>query len=136
MRVPAPQTYPSRGHVPAKTRPPRSILVVEDDETARDALVQLLRHLGYAPVAAGTVADGLALIDGQACAILDLNLPDGYGTVILRRIRAENRPIRVAVATGTTDDELLTEALASGPDILLRKPFDVNALIAWLEAAG
>ena len=122
--------------MPAQSSPPRSILVVEDDRTAREALVHLLGHLGYHPMGAATVAGGLALLDGQVCAILDLNLPDGYGTTILQRIRAENRAIRVAVTTGTTDDDLLTEAMVSGPDILLRKPLDVNALMAWLEAAG
>jgi DNA-binding NarL/FixJ family response regulator len=75
----------------------------------------------------------LAALDGQTCAILDLNLPDGLGTVILERIREEERPIRVAIATGTTDLDLLSEAERHGPDLVLRKPVDLNALLEWLR---
>ena len=112
------------------------MLVVEDDTLLRCALVAVLRRFGYEAVPAATVGEGLAQLDGQAYAILDLNLPDGVGTTILQRIRAEKRPIRVAVATGTTDDDLLTEALAHGPDIILRKPFDVASLLKWLEESA
>src|SRR5579871_2581857 len=103
---------------------------------ARSALVHILTHLGYHAVAAGTVAEGLAQLNGQQCAILDLNLPDGVSTVILKKIRAENRPIRVAIASGTTDESLWSEAKKHNPDLLLRKPFDMNVILAWLEASG
>jgi two-component system cell cycle response regulator CtrA len=113
-----------------------SILIVEDDRMTRIALVQLLTHLGYRTVSAGTVAEGLAQLNGQQFAILDLNLPDGHGTQILERIRINNRPMRVAIATGATDEALLSKAQGYRPDLLLRKPINVNVLLAWLEAAG
>jgi len=122
--------------VPAQLKTACSILIVEDDQTTRNALVHLLTQLGYHIVAAGTVAEGLAQLNGQHCAILDLNLPDGVATVILKEIRMEKRPIRVAVASGTTDDDLWSEVKQYKPDLLLRKPFDVNVLLAWLEASG
>ena len=113
-----------------------SILIVEDDPRTRLALVSLLEHLGYTTIPVGTVAEGIELLDGQDCAILDLNLPDGLGTTVLKRIRDERRPIRVAVATGTSDEQLLDETRKLDPEIILHKPIDVNALIAWLERAG
>jgi CheY-like chemotaxis protein len=119
--------------VTPKPKARRAVLVVEDDTLLRCALVSVLHRFGYDAAAASTVAEGLAQLDGQACAIIDLNLPDGVGTTILERIRAEQRPIRVAVATGTTDDDLLTEALSHRPDVILRKPFDVAALLKWLD---
>ena len=82
------------------------------------------------------MADGLAALDGQGFAILDLNLPDGLGTVILERIRSDRRPIQVAVATGTGDGVLLSDAASYRPDLLLRKPYDVNVLIEWLDSAS
>lgn len=103
---------------------------------ARDALVRFLSRLGHHTVAAGTVAEGLARLDGQHCAILDLNLPDGHGTEILKRIRAEKHPTRVAVVTGTTDEELWAETEKYQPELLLRKPFDVKVLVEWLKATG
>jgi len=103
---------------------------------ARNALVHVLGHLGYHTISAGTVAEGLAQLNGQQFAILDLNLPDGSSIEILERIRVEKHTMRVAIATGTTDDQLLSKAKTYRPDLLLRKPFNVNMLLAWLEAAG
>jgi CheY-like chemotaxis protein len=123
-------------HVLTKHKTACCILIVEDDRVARNALVHLLTHLGYRTVEATTVAEGLAVLNGQQFAIVDLNLPDGAGTAILKRIRAENRPMRVAVASGTSDENLWAEAQSYKPDLLLRKPIDMNQLLAWLEAAG
>jgi DNA-binding response OmpR family regulator len=109
---------------------------VEDDAMLSAALVSLLARRGHHSVAVGTVAAGLAELDGQGFAILDLNLPDGLGTTILEKIRADRRPMRVAVASGTDDVTLLAAAGAYHPDLLLRKPYDVNVLIEWLDTAG
>ena len=100
----------------------------------RAALVLLLRSLGYVPIPAASVAEGVARLDGQIAAILDLELPDGLGTLILARIRAERRPIRVAITSGTTDDAALAEAHRLRPELFMRKPIDVEALIDWLNA--
>ncbi|MDB5296423.1 MAG: hypothetical protein JWO31_2406, partial [Phycisphaerales bacterium] len=124
-----------QGPLPPTTRPRCRVLVVDDDELCRTALTRVLGHLGHPVDAAATVGEGLAVLGGQGCAILDLNLPDGVGTTILARVRAEGRPMRVAVASGTTDAALLAEAVRLKPDLMLRKPIDVGVLAAWLDAA-
>jgi len=111
----------------------RRVLIVEDDTLVRTALAHLLGRLGYHTVAVGSVAAGLEALDGQTYAILDLKLPDGLGTIILERIREEQRPIRVAIATGTSDLGLLSDAERHRPDLVLRKPVDLNALLEWLR---
>ena len=93
----------------------------------------ILVRLGYCICAVASIAEGVEKLDGQACAVLDLNLPDGLGTHILKRIRDERRPIRVAVVSGTTDTKLFAEALQFGAELVLRKPLDVGALVAWLD---
>lgn len=113
-----------------------SVLVVEDDPILRRALVVFLARLGFTVHPAGTVAEAVAGLDGQVCAVVDLNLPDGLGTAVLERIHAEGRPIRVAVASGTDDEALWAEAERHRPGLLLRKPYDLNALLAWLNEAG
>ena len=122
--------------MPSTEQPRPGILIVEDDSMISAALVRLLARRGHHAVAVGTVEAGLAQLDGQGFAILDLNLPDGSGTTILERIRAEGRPMRVAVVSGTTDEDLFAAAAAYRPDLLLRKPYDVNALVNWLNSAG
>ena len=122
--------------MPQKQQPRCSILIVDDDSLVSGALARILNRRGHPTIAVGTVANGLAELDGQGFAILDLNLPDGLGTTILEQIRADKRPIRVAVATGTTDAGLLSEAARLRPDLLLQKPYDMNVLIRWLDSAG
>ena len=119
-----------------KTQTACIILVVADDTTTRVALVSLLGHLGYQTIQAATVIEALANLDGLDCAILDLNLPDGLGTTILERIRTEDRPIWVAIASGASDPSVLAEAEPHRPDVVLRKPIDVRALLEWLDDAG
>ena len=111
-------------------------LVVEDDATSRDALLRILGMLGYEAAGATTVAEGLqaALTTRPACLILDLMLPDGNGMEILRRIRAENLPIRVAVLTGA-DRPMVEQAAQLRPDALFTKPVDLTQLLTWLKAA-
>ena len=90
---------------------------------------------GFAVDAAGTLAEANAKLDGQAIALLDLNLPDGLGTELLRRIRSGHPHIGVVILTGAVDD-LVVEALALTPDLLMRKPADVPALLEWLHGRG
>ena len=111
----------------------QSVLIVEDEPLTRLALVYLLSQLGYATVPVATIAEGLERLDGQQCAILDLNLPDGLGTHVLQRIRDAGRPIRVAVTTGTSDLELLDDCRRLRAELVLQKPIDVNALLRWLK---
>ena len=61
-------------------------------------------------------------------------LPDGSGMEILRRIRAEQLPIRVAILTGA-DKPMVDQARQLEPDALFSKPIDLSRLLTWLNAA-
>ena len=113
-----------------------TILIVEDDPLIREGLVRLLAKLGYSTIAVETVAEALTKLDGATYVILDLNLPDGIGTTVLARIRAEHRPIRVAISSGTTEQTVLEEARKHQPDAMLEKPIKIPALLEWLNYAG
>src|SRR6476469_2825384 len=90
---------------------PERTLIVEDDYTSRTVLARLLRAHGRETYSASTVADAFSqldeLFDGEGnrptYLILDLMLPDGLGTAVLRRIR-DDRPgaavRRLRAATG------------------------------------
>ena len=115
-------------------------LIVEDDYISRTVLARLLRASGFETCSASTIADAVAKLDqaedGRAqCPthlILDLMLPDGLGTTILRRIREHNLPIHVAVATATNDPRLLNEVRDLGADAMFPKPLDLPRLMQWL----
>ena len=112
-------------------------LIVEDDACSRYALQALLRRSGYGIESAATVCEALAKLDeNPRCLILDLNLPDGDGTVLLKRIRTDNLPIKVAVTTGATDTVQLDAMCKFSPDAVFRKPLNLDEVMHWLDAAA
>jgi DNA-binding response OmpR family regulator len=113
---------------PGPLRP--RLLLVEDDSRTHNALRKILSRLGWEVHSAMTVAGGLALLDIKPEAIiLDLMLPDGDGEVVLRKVRTDLLPAKVAITTGIEDHRRLEEIRKLRPDALLRKPLDLNDLL-------
>jgi CheY-like chemotaxis protein len=108
-------------------------LIVEDHGTTREVLRRLLRVCGYDAEAVGSIADAERRLDGADQLFLDLELTDGNGIELLRRIRAQNLPIRVAITTGSSQSDLLAEVTALRPDAVFIKPIDFGKLIEWLQ---
>jgi len=108
------------------------ILVVDDDPAVRRALGRVFRSAGYEAEFAISVADGLEKLDGHRLVLLDLQLPDGLGTVLLQKIRREARPIRVAVYSGLVDAPEVVKMSGETPDAIFRKPIDFDELLAWV----
>ena len=111
---------------------PFRVLIVEDNATARITLEKLLAQEGFNVQTAGTLKQGSEKLDGQQAVILDLDLPDGNGIELLKRIRKANQSVRVLVATASTDSRLLNEVERALPDALLRKPVDVRQSVNLL----
>lgn len=97
--------------------------------------MQILRCRGYVPLEAGSVGEAMRnLASRPGWILLDLMLPDGCGTQVLGRVRAENLGSYVCVITGCaapTADELHD----MGANHILRKPLDVDRLLSLLSAA-
>jgi CheY-like chemotaxis protein len=114
------------------------ILLVEDDLMTLSAYRHLMAAQGLSVQSAMTRAGALALIGQEVFAsiVLDLMLPDGPGLVgldVLVAVRSRRLPTRVAVTTGIGDPDDLRRVQAAGPDLLLRKPIDLEYLITWLK---
>ena len=110
-------------------------LIVEDDRASREAMIRILKIMGMDAHGATTLQEGFAgLAQRPEALVLDLMLPDGNGIEILRRIRQQRLPIRVAVLSGA-DKPMLAEAQALRPDALFTKPVDLGRLMQWLKAA-
>ena len=119
------------------TNPPpdsRSILVVEDNGPMRNLLAFVCQRNGLRVATAGTVAEGMAKLKLLPdLLVLDLDLPDGSGAEILRRVRERGMPVRVAVITALAQPTLMDAVLKMQPDRFLPKPFDLKDLVAWLR---
>ena len=104
--------------------------------SARRALRLILRSQGFNVSEAGTVAEAFdALPRRPDWVLLDLMLPDGCGTRVLERVRADSPASRVCVVTGC-GPEKLEQVRAMGPDMVLKKPLDVERLLAVLGGAA
>jgi DNA-binding response OmpR family regulator len=110
-----------------------NILIVEDHEPFRNGLYQILKHAGHEVVAAATLTEGLAHLDGQDAALVDWGLPDGSGGALLEHIRAQGAPLRVALMTGYGAALVKDAGRRLQPDAVFTKPLDLNRLFQWLE---
>ena len=111
------------------------LLVVEDDERIRTALIRALRERGHAVSSAGTALAGLrqAVEERPDLVVLDLGLPDLDGHELLRMLRAVST-VPVVVATARDDDDSVVRALNSGADDYVLKPFRADQLEARIRA--
>jgi DNA-binding response OmpR family regulator len=111
------------------------VLIVEDDLPSGTALKGILASHGWDVTLALNVAQAItALAESPKVVLLDLMLPDGTGDVVLRRIRAEQLPVRVVVTTAISDHEILRDVTALKPFALLRKPLDLKQVLATLPS--
>jgi DNA-binding response OmpR family regulator len=111
------------------------LLVVEDDERIRTALIRALRDRGHAVASAGTALAGLQLAveERPDLVVLDLGLPDLDGGELLRMLRAVSA-VPVIVATARDDDGSVVAALDAGADDYVVKPFSAGQLEARIRA--
>lgn len=111
------------------------ILIIEDDDKIRPLLVRSLRDLGYAVSSAAQGMQGLtqALDNRPDIVLLDLGLPDVDGTQILTMLRAVS-DVPVIITSARDDDPTLVQALNSGADDYVIKPFTTAQLEARIRA--
>ena len=109
----------------------RRVLVIESDEGLLRAIARNLRVHGFAVSTASSVGEGLCMLEGQDVVVVDLTLPDAHGAVVLRKIRRENWPIRVAFLWDAEDSTALAEAEALKPDFIIHK-LEIDRLLKWV----
>ena len=111
------------------------ILVVEDDAPIRNLITTTLKTQDYKYIAAATASEALqqATIHAPDVMLLDLGLPELDGIEVIRRIRSWSAmPIIVISARSEDSDKI--EALDSGADDYLAKPFGTMELISRIKA--
>jgi len=112
------------------------ILVVEDDPPISRFISAGLKSQGYRVLAAATATQGLSLAASHVpdVVILDLGLPDRDGSELIGELRSWlDSPIVVVSARGRERSKV--EALDSGADDYLTKPFGVGELLARIRVA-
>ncbi len=112
------------------------ILIVEDDQVARDYLAKALREVGHTVDAAADGLEGLHLASSIALdlVIVDRMLPKLDGLALVQSLRATGRkfPVLILSALGDVDDRIT--GLRAGGDDYLTKPYHVSELLARIDA--
>jgi two-component system KDP operon response regulator KdpE len=117
------------------------VLLVEDDRELRQTLKEALKVEGYEVITSASSADAAAVIrhrmgsdDHLDLLILDLGLPDGDGSDLLRAVRGQFN-IPILIISARYDDENKVRLLDEGADDYLVKPFHIGELLARMRVA-
>jgi two-component system OmpR family response regulator len=112
------------------------VLLAEDEPTLRSQLATALRREGYAVDEAGdgSRAEFLGATEPYDAVILDLGLPVRDGLSVLRRWRSQDQRVPVLVLTARDRWHEKVDAIDSGADDYVTKPFHMAELCARLRA--
>ena len=112
-----------------------SVLIIEDDDDARNNMEDILLLDGYRIRTASHCLPALQAIEGNEfdAVIIDWRLPDGSGGDLIPMIHREQPDIPVIVVTGMRDFETPVEALRKGAYDFLTKPINPDMLRAVLR---
>jgi signal transduction histidine kinase/CheY-like chemotaxis protein len=111
------------------------VLIVDDEETVRLVCERSLTRAGYQPsvFASGREAIAAARRESFDVLVLDVRMPDLDGPRVLAELRGLDPDAPCLVISGYADFDAAVELLRQGANDFLRKPFDVNDLVAAVD---
>ena len=113
------------------------VSVVDDDESVRESLPDLLRELGFAARAFSSAQEFLSseYVDQTRCLILDIAMPSMSGPELQRELQYRHLEIPIVFITAQKDETVRPRMLEHGAVECLFKPFSDIALLEALHAA-
>ncbi len=121
----------------AKRSPPVRVAIVDDDESVRESLPDLLQELGYEarafPSAEAFLASGE--VAATQCLLLDVAMPGMSGPQLQKELQAGGRPPPIIFITARVDAAVRRQLIEQGAVDCLFKPFSEQQLRAALDAA-
>jgi FixJ family two-component response regulator len=113
------------------------VAVVDDDESVRESLPDLLSELGFRSTVFSSAEEFLVSESlGQTnCLVLDIAMPGMTGFDLQKELKVRGQSIPIIFITAQKDDAVRTRALKQGAVGFLSKPFSDTALLSALNAA-
>jgi FixJ family two-component response regulator len=113
------------------------ICVVDDDESSRESLPDLLRELGFACRAFSSAEEFLAsdALERTECLVLDIAMPGMTGPELQRELSLRPQRIPIVFITAHGDDRIRRRVLEDGAVRCLQKPFSEVDLVDAVNAA-
>ena len=113
------------------------VSVVDDDESVRESLPDLLKMLGFDALAFSSAEEFLASgrVDDTGCLILDIAMPGMTGPELQRELAIRRQEIPIVFITAQADEAACVRLLEQGAVDCLFKPFSETALRRAVNAA-
>lgn len=113
----------------------RKLLVVDDDENTLAVVREALVQEGYKVETAMSAREALGTIKSYKphLVITDHDMPELNGLEMLKQLRQEKNYVTVIFMSGRSDSQLVAQALKSGADDYIRKPFRFDEFLARVE---
>jgi FixJ family two-component response regulator len=113
------------------------VSVVDDDESVRESLPDLLGEFGFASRAFSSAEEFLAsdCIDQTRCLILDVAMPGMSGPELQRKLKLSRRDIPIVFITASREETVRPQVLEQGAIECLFKPFSDTALLEAVNSA-
>lgn len=113
------------------------VAVVDDDESVRESLPDLIREFGFAAHAFSSAEQFLAsdIVSQTKCLVLDIAMPGMSGLDLQRQLKGRETAIPVIFITAQKEETLRTRAFEQGAAGFLPKPFSDTSLLEALKAA-
>ena len=113
------------------------VVVVEDDESVREATKHLLRLLGYATASFASAEDFLksGRVPDTSCLITDVHLPGMSGVELQSRLILDGHCLPIIFVTAFPEEAIRARVLRDGALCYLSKPLQEQSLIACLDQA-
>jgi len=114
------------------------LMVVDEDDSVRDACIEIARKMGFAVVGANDIGSARGILKHQKIdlMLLDLKVPGDGGLSLLEDIKTLYPETSVVVMTAFSTVSSAVEAMRMGAGDYLTKPFALEELVAILDRAG
>jgi FixJ family two-component response regulator len=111
--------------------------VVDDDESVRESLPDLLREFGFSARAFSSAAEFLSsdCVDETRCLILDIAMPGMSGPELHQELKRRRQEIPIIFITAQENERIRPQALEQGAVECLFKPFSETAMLKAVNAA-
>jgi len=112
------------------------VSVVDDDESVRESLPDLLRELGYSARTFSSAEEFLAsdCVGETQCLLLDIAMPGMKGPDLIQELTVRGQEIPIVFITAQADESVRPRVLGQGAVECLFKPFSDTALFEALNA--
>lgn len=118
---------------------PKTVFLVEDEALLRGVTRRLLVKRGFAIVEAGSAEEALEVLDGYTepvdALLMDINLPDGWGSVLAQRLKTIRPEMVVVYTTGYADSDPVLAAALADAEYVIHKPYTGDGVAEILHRA-